>query len=143
MIYIYIDTLCRLKTRLHLTLSLGQKKKKAYSFYSKVKNFVLTYLHARVLGVLTCLACSRAYVFSMLACFYVLMCSHVLHACCAQISNVLSACVLLRHGLSYFLYIWKVNFQKSLYRKISFYSENYLEPTWTSMKKFLRKRIKG
>ena len=41
----------------------------------------------------------------------------------------LRACVLLWHRLSYFICVWKGNFQNSLHRKISFYSKKYLELT--------------
>ena len=59
-------------------------------------------------------------------------------------SHVLQACVLIWHCLSYFLCIWKVNFQKFLYRKISLYSKKYLEPTWASMKEsFCKKELKA
>ena len=58
--------------------------------------------------------------------FYVLACSHVLHACCALDVMCLRTCVLLWHRLSYFLYTWKVKFQKFLCIKISFYLQFYL-----------------
>ena len=114
---------------------------------------VRTCSHARVLGIPTCLACECAlvfgvftclcvYVFSMHACF-VSLCAHVFYMLAVlKYLTCLRACVLLWHRLSYFLCIWKVNFQKSLYRKISFYSEKYLEPTWNLWRGFLRKRIK-
>ena len=86
--------------------------------------------------VLTC------YVFSMLACFVFLRAHMFYMLAVLKYLTCLRACVLLWHPLSYFLYIWKVNFQKSLYRKISFYSEKYLEPTWNLWRGFLRKRIK-
>ena len=68
------------------------------------------------------------------------MCSHVLRACCAQISYVLLCLRPLCPCLSYLLYIWKVKLQKFLNRKICFYSYKYLEPIWTSMKEFLWKK---
>ena len=70
---------------------------------------------------------------------YILTCSHILHARCAQISYVLHAYVL---GVlvSYLFYIWKEKFQKFLYRKTSFHWEKYLEQTWTSMMEFFVKK---
>ena len=61
--------------------------------------------------VLTCprlgvLACLRAHVFGMFACFMSLR-GHMSY--------------MLWHRLSYFLYIWKVNSQKSLYKKNFFW----------------------
>ena len=104
---------------------------------------MLACLHSRCTCVLTCSRARRACVLVCLTCSciwraHVLTCSHVLHACCAQISYVF-----LWHCLSYFLYIWKVKFQQFLYRKISFYLEKYLKPTWTSMKEFFAKKNKG
>ena len=43
--------------------------------------------------------------------------------------------------MSYFIFIWKFKFQKFLCRKIYFYSEKYLEPSWTSMKELFEKKI--
>ena len=89
---------------------------------------VLRCSHAHVLGMPTCLACLRAlvfgvftclrvYVFSMFACF-VSLCAHMFYMLAVlKYLTCLRACVLLWHRLSYFLCIWKVNFQKSSYRK--------------------------
>ena len=114
---------------------------------------VLPCFHARMLACLMCLhawrvsmhSCWRVhvltcYVFSMLACFVFLRAHMFYMLAVFKYLTCLRACVLLWHPLSYFLYIWKVNFQKSLYRKISFYSEKYLEPTWASMKEFFAKK---
>ena len=111
---------------------------------------VLTCWCAGVLGVLTCLVCLRAlafgvftclrvYVFSVRACFMSLRAVMSYMLAVFKYLTCLRACVLLWHYLSYFLYIWKVNFHGSLNRKISFYSEKYLEPTWTSMNGFFVK----
>ena len=101
---------------------------------------MLTCSNACVLGMPTCLMCLHAlmfgrftclhvYVFSMLACF-VSLCAHMFYILAVlKYLTCLHACMLLWHCLSYFLCIWKVNFQKSLYRKISFYSKKYLEPS--------------
>ena len=90
--------------------------------------------HGYVLGVFTCNRLWRVHGFSMLACF-VSLCAHIFYMLAVlKYLTCLRACRLLWHGLSYFLCIWKVNFQKSLYRKIYFYSKKYLESTWTSMK---------
>ena len=103
-------------------------------------------LRARMLGMSaclvfllhSCLACPRAYMFTCLACLLVL-CPYVFTCfACLLCSNILHAYMLLWHRLSYFLRIWKVNFQKSFDRKI--YSRKYLEPTWTSMKEFFAKK---
>ena len=89
--------------------------------------------HAYILGVFTCL---RVYVFSMLACF-VSLCAHMFYMLAVlNYLTCLRACVLLWHRSFYFLCIWKVNFQKFLYRKIYFYLKKYAEPTWTSMTGF-------
>ena len=116
------------------------------------RTYVLTCSHACVLGMPTCFACLRAlvfgvitclhaYVFSMLACF-VSLCAHMFYMLAVlKYLTCLRACVLLWHQLSYFLCIWKVNLQKSLYRKISFYSRKYLEPTWTSKREFFAKKF--
>ena len=111
--------------------------------------YMLECSHARVLGMPTCLACLRAlvfgmftwlrvHVFSMLACF-VSLCAHMFYMLAVlKYLTCLRACVPPWHSLPYFLCIWKVNFQKSLYRKIkkNFYSKKYLEPIWESMKEF-------
>ena len=71
--------------------------------------------------VLTCLRIQHACLFC------VLMCSHILNACCAQISYMLTC---LRASLASFVLFslhLEINFQKSLYRKMSFYSKKYLE----------------
>ena len=119
--------------------------------------YMLECSHARVLSMTTCLACLRAlvfgmftclrvYVFSMLACF-VSLCAHIFYMLAVlKYLTSLRASVPLWHSLPYFLCIWKVNFQKSLYRKIkkNFYSKKCLEPIWAPMKEvFFRKRIKG
>ena len=89
---------------------------------------VLTCSHASVLGMPTCLACLRALVFGVLTCLRVYefsmlacpvsLCAHIfyMHAV-LKYGTCLRTCVLLWHRLSYFLCIWKVNFQKSSYRK--------------------------
>ena len=81
---------------------------------------------------------------SMLTCF-VSFCAHMFYMpAVLRYLTCLRVCVLLWHRLSYFLCIWKVNFQKSLYRKISFYLKKYLEPTWTSKKEFFfAKKLKS
>ena len=100
----------------------------------------LAFLHAWRVNVHSCLVCLRAYVFTCLACLLVLWPYVLTCFTCLLCSNILHACVLLWHRLPYFLCIWKVNFQKSLYRKFSFYSKKYLEPTWTSKKEFFAKK---
>ena len=90
------------------------------------------------------LTCLRVYVFSILACF-VSLCAHMFHMIAVlKYLTCLCACVLLWHGLSYFLYIWKVNFQKSFYRNFFFSLKvvfrTHLEQPWRN---FLWKRIKG
>ena len=89
--------------------------------------YMLTCSNACVLGMPTCLMCLHAlmfgrfvclhvYVFSMLACF-VSLCAHMFYILAVlKYLTCLHACMLLWHCLSYFLCIWKVNFQKSLYR---------------------------
>ena len=98
---------------------------------------VLTCLHLRILGVFTCL---RVYAWTMLACSVSLCADMIYMFVVLKYLTCLRACMLLWHRLSYFLCIWKVNFQKSSYRKNSFYSNKYLEPTWTSMKEFFVKK---
>ena len=52
----------------------------------------------------------------------------------------LRACVLLWHSLfHFFFYIWKVEFQKSLYSQFFFYWEMCLELSWTSMMELFAK----
>ena len=81
-----------------------------------------------------------SYVFSTLA-FLVSLCARMFYMLAVlKYFLCLCVCVLLWHRLSYFLCIWKVNFQKSLYRKISLYSKKYLEPTWTSKKEYFAKK---
>ena len=106
---------------------------------------VLAYLGACMLGIFTCtrvwcINMLHVCLSKMLACF-VFLCAHMFYMLAVlKYLTCLRACVLLWHRLSYFLCIWKVNFQKSLYRKISFYSKKYLEPTWTSKKEFFAKK---
>ena len=98
---------------------------------------VLTYLAyfcAHVFGLLRCL---RFHVFSVLASLMSL-CAHMSYMLAVlKYLTCLGARVLLWHRLSYFLYTWKVIFQFQfplfLYR-FFFYSEKYLESTWTTMK---------
>ena len=68
---IYIDTLCCLKTRLHLTLSLGQKKKKKRTlFIAKSK---ISCLRTCMLACLACLHAWRVHGLTCLACLLVFM----------------------------------------------------------------------
>ena len=109
----------------------------------------LACLHSWRVYVHSCLACSRAYAFTCLACLLVFMSlrAHMpfMLAVLKYLTCLVLACFfdIICPIFVFFFNIWKVNFQKSSYRKISFYSEKYLEPSWTSMKEFLRKRIKG
>ena len=104
---------------------------------------VLTCLHTRMLGVFTCICvwCVHVLICLRVPVWFVSLCAHMF--CMLAVLEYLTclhACVLRWHHLSYFLCIWRVNFQKSLYIKIYFYSKKYLEPTWTSMKEFLAKK---
>ena len=93
--------------------------------------YVLVCLACSRAYVLACLTCSRAHVFGVLKClwfhvFSMLACFMFLCALISYMPAVLKyltclcACVLLWHLLSYFLYIWKVKFQKLFYRKFIF-----------------------
>ena len=68
--------------------------------------------------VLTCLLPKHAYFFD------VLTCSHVLHACCAQISYVFMCLCAWYPCLLYLLQIWKVQYQIFLYRRLWFLSRD-------------------
>ena len=100
----------------------------------------------RVLGVLICLwaysllwsACLCAYVLGVLSCLRapLLNLLSCLRACVLDILCMLTfshaACLLAWYPrFSYLFYIWKVKSKNSYVEKIVFYSEKYLEPTWT------------
>ena len=128
---------------------LESAKLRAYVLHNWLHSYVLACLaclRACVLNVLECLACLahlaclRAHVFGAVTCFISLSTWSISqsHACCAQISYVLTC---LRASLASFVPLslhLKSQFQKVLYRGISFYSEKCLEPTLASVncKKF-------
>ena len=93
-------------------------------------------LRDRAFGTFTCV---HLHVFSMLACFISLHAHMSWMFAVIKYLTCLPACVLLWHLLSYFLYIWRIKFEKFLYRTISLYSEKYFEPTWTCIKEFFAK----
>ena len=94
-----------------------------------LRAYVLACLACLRAHVFACLACLRAHVFRMVAFVMSLRARMPYMLDVLQYFTCLRACVLLRHRLSYFLYIWKVKFQKFLYIENYIFSEKYLEQT--------------
>ena len=92
-----------------------------------LRAYVLACLACLRAHVFACWACLRAHVFRMVACVMPLRARMPYMLDLLQYFTCLRACVLLRHRLSYFLYIWKVKFQKFLYIENYIFSEKYLE----------------
>ena len=114
---------------------------------------VLVCLHVHMLNMpaslrawraffLTCLTCSRLYVFTCLACLLV-FCPYVLTCLtCLLCSNTLRAYVLVYFfDIVCHIFFTLENSKNSYIEKFIYCSEEYLETTWTTLKEFFRKKI--